>query len=148
MKYENFISIKWIHYPFIFFFSFFILSNANNIVCWWNPNKIEMKYAGSLWWKVIERNRFYVQSSRNRWPVMFTVSSKRERFIFRSYTTFFDVTGKVFLFLIDCFFFNEQCLLFDFCSKWLLYRWVFDIFSNVLFVTINDIFVHFTVLFT
>lgn len=55
---------------------------------------------------------------------------------------------RCFCFWLIVFFFNEQCLLFDFCSKWLLYRWVFDIFSNVLFVTINDIFVHFTVLFT
>lgn len=60
------------------------------------------KYIGSVWREAIERNSVYVQSSCNRWTIMFTIRSKRECFIFRAYTACFDVTGKVF-WLIVCF---------------------------------------------
>lgn len=72
------------------------------------------KNSGSLWREAIERNCIYVQSGGNWWPVVFAICSKRKRFIFRAYATCFDVTGKVFFWLIN--FFNEQCLLFTHCS--------------------------------
>lgn len=49
---------------------------------------------GTVRWKIVKCNSIYVQSSSNRWPIVFTICTKRKCFIFRAYATRPNVTGK------------------------------------------------------
>lgn len=110
IKSDNFVNVhrfisNWLHFP----FTHILLSPFLYGVCWFSRRCI--RNIGSLWRQAIECDCIYVQSRCNRWTVMFAVGSKGQCFVFRAYTTRFDVTGKVFYdWLIAIFFWQAYPL--------------------------------------